>query len=95
MPVKRNSVTLHAFNRRILAEDLVVSAARTTENATPRHNGRPGVDPNPHQIDVVIFALRRLREGGCILADEVGLGRRSRWAWCSLKAWPKVPSESC
>ena len=32
-------------------------------------------DPNPHQIDAVIFALRRLREGGCILADEVGLGK--------------------
>jgi SNF2 family DNA or RNA helicase len=30
---------------------------------------------NPHQIDAVIFALRRLREGGCILADEVGLGK--------------------
>jgi len=29
----------------------------------------------------VIFALRRLREGGCILADEVGLGRRLRLAW--------------
>jgi len=47
--------------------------------------GRPGryaaaqrqarIDPNPHQIDAVIFALRRLREGGCILADEVGLGK--------------------
>ncbi|MGH8569941.1 MAG: SNF2-related protein [Gammaproteobacteria bacterium] len=23
----------------------------------------------------MIFALRRLREGGCILADEVGLGK--------------------
>jgi SNF2 family DNA or RNA helicase len=33
------------------------------------------IDPNPHQIDAVIFALRRLREGGCILADEVGLGK--------------------
>ena len=33
------------------------------------------VDANPHQIDAVIFALARLREGGCILADEVGLGK--------------------
>lgn len=33
------------------------------------------IDPNPHQIDAVIFALRRLQEGGCILADEVGLGK--------------------
>ncbi len=33
------------------------------------------IDPNPHQIEAVIFALGRLREGGCILADEVGLGK--------------------
>ena len=33
------------------------------------------IDPNPHQIDAVMFALRRIPEGGCILADEVGLGK--------------------
>ncbi len=33
------------------------------------------IDPNPHQVEAVIFALRRVREGGCILADEVGLGK--------------------
>ena len=33
------------------------------------------IDPNPHQIDAVVFALARLDEGGCILADEVGLGK--------------------
>ncbi len=33
------------------------------------------IDANPHQVAAVIFALARLREGGCILADEVGLGK--------------------
>ncbi|WP_437713006.1 SNF2-related protein [Sorangium sp. So ce448] len=33
------------------------------------------IDANPHQIDAVIFTLARVREGGCILADEVGLGK--------------------
>src|SRR6185369_9082112 len=33
------------------------------------------IDPNPHQIDAVVFALRRIPDGGCILADEVGLGK--------------------
>ncbi len=33
------------------------------------------IDANPHQIQAVIFALARVREGGCILADEVGLGK--------------------
>ena len=68
-------MTLHAFNRRILAEDLVrVRRADDLERyaASQRH---ARIDPNPHQIDAVIFALRRLREGGCILADEVGLGK--------------------
>ncbi len=33
------------------------------------------VDSNPHQVDAVVFALARIPEGGCILADEVGLGK--------------------
>ena len=41
--------------------------------AVPHRSAR--IDPNPHQIEAVIFALSRLREGGCILADEVGLGK--------------------
>jgi Helicase conserved C-terminal domain/SNF2-related domain len=68
-------MTLHGFNQRILAEDLVrVRRADDLERyaASQRH---ARIDPNPHQIDAVIFALRRLREGGCILADEVGLGK--------------------
>ena len=36
---------------------------------------RASIDPNPHQVDAVVFALRRMPEGGCILADEVGLGK--------------------
>ncbi len=41
--------------------------------AASQRQGR--IDPNPHQIDAVIFALKRIPEGGCILADEVGLGK--------------------
>jgi hypothetical protein len=33
------------------------------------------IDPNPHQIEAVRFALERLPEGGAIMADEVGLGK--------------------
>ena len=33
------------------------------------------IDPNPHQIEAVRFALQRLPEGGAIMADEVGLGK--------------------
>ena len=33
------------------------------------------IDSNPHQIESIIFALEKLDNGGCILADEVGLGK--------------------
>ena len=75
MPAGRNSRILHAFNRRILAEDLVRVRRPDDRERYASSQRQARIDPNPHQIDAVIFALRRLREGGCILADEVGLGK--------------------
>lgn len=66
---------LHAFNRRILAEDLLRVRRPDDLERYAASQRQARIDPNPHQIDAVIFALRRLREGGCILADEVGLGK--------------------
>ena len=65
----------HALLRRYRAEDLVRlrSPAERQRYAASQRRGR--VDPNPHQIDAVMFALRRIPDGGCILADEVGLGK--------------------
>lgn len=68
-------MTLHAFNRRILAEDLVRVRRPDERERYAACQRQARIDPNPHQIDAVIFALRRLAEGGCILADEVGLGK--------------------
>src|SRR5687767_5414704 len=71
-------MTLNSFGpiqRRLLAEDLV-RLRRPDEQrryAACQRQGR--IDPNPHQIDAVVFALKRIPEGGCILADEVGLGK--------------------
>jgi adenine-specific DNA-methyltransferase len=68
-------VTLNPIQRRLLAEDLV-RLRRPDEQRRYAASQRQGrVDPNPHQIDAVVFALRRIPEGGCILADEVGLGK--------------------
>src|SRR3984893_12163983 len=64
---------MHAFNQRILAEDLVRLRRPDDRERYAAAQRQARIDPNPHQIDAVIFALRRLREGGCILADEVGL----------------------
>ncbi|HLM98718.1 MAG TPA: SNF2-related protein [Bryobacteraceae bacterium] len=66
---------MHAFNLRILAEDLVRIRRPDDRERYAAAQRQARIDPNPHQIDAVIFALRRLREGGCILADEVGLGK--------------------
>jgi hypothetical protein len=66
---------LHAFNQRILAEDLVRVRRPDDLERYAASQRQARIDPNPHQIDAVIFALRRLRKGGCILADEVGLGK--------------------
>jgi adenine-specific DNA-methyltransferase len=66
---------MHAFNQRILAEDLVRIRRPDERERYAAAQRQACIDPNPHQIDAVIFALRRLREGGCILADEVGLGK--------------------
>jgi len=68
-------VKLHPVQRRWHAEDLV-RRRRSDEQrryAAPQRSGR--IDTNPHQIEAVIFALSRIGDGGCILADEVGLGK--------------------
>ena len=64
-----------SFHQRVLAEDLVRTRRPDDRERYAAAQRQARIDPNPHQIDAVIFALRRLREGGCILADEVGLGK--------------------
>ncbi len=66
---------MHPIHRRYYAEDLMRlrRAGERWRQVASQRRGR--VDPNPHQIDAVMFALRRIPQGGCILADEVGLGK--------------------
>lgn len=66
---------MHPVHRRLLAEELVRlrPAAEERRYVASQRAGR--IDPNPHQIDAVVFALQHIPEGGCILADEVGLGK--------------------
>jgi len=65
----------HPVQRRFAVEDLVRvrPADQQRRYVASQRSGR--IDPNPHQIDAVIFALKRIPDGGCILADEVGLGK--------------------
>jgi adenine-specific DNA-methyltransferase len=68
-------VPLHPIHRRYLAEELVRLRRPDEQQRYAASQRRGRIDANPHQIDAVIFALRRIPEGGCILADEVGLGK--------------------
>jgi adenine-specific DNA-methyltransferase len=69
------SNALHAIQRRLLAEDFVRLRRADEQRRYLASQRRGRIDPNPHQIDAVVFALQRIPEGGCILADEVGLGK--------------------
>lgn len=66
---------MHPIHRRYYAEELVRARRARERRRQVASQRRARVDPNPHQIDAVMFALRRIPEGGCILADEVGLGK--------------------
>ncbi len=65
----------HPIQRRWLAEQLVRLRRADERHRYAASQRRGRIDPNPHQIHAVIFALGRVRDGGCILADEVGLGK--------------------
>jgi superfamily II DNA or RNA helicase len=65
---------LTRFHQRLLAEELALKAGRATDRlASALSEAR--VDLNPHQVEAAAFALESLPRGGCMLADEVGLGK--------------------
>src|SRR4029077_12383742 len=66
---------LHPLKRRLLAEELTRLRRADEQRRYAASQRRGRIDPNPHQIDAVVFALKGIPEGGCILADEVGLGK--------------------
>src|SRR5436189_4517077 len=65
----------HPLQRRLLVEDLLRRRLADDGRRFAASQRRGRIDPNPHQIDAVVFALKRIPGGGCILADEVGLGK--------------------
>lgn len=68
-------MVLHPIQRRFRAEDLIRLRPADEQRRYVASQRAGRIDPNPHQIEAVIFALERIPEGGCILADEVGLGK--------------------
>ncbi|MBI3182221.1 MAG: DEAD/DEAH box helicase [Myxococcales bacterium] len=70
----KGQAPLTRFHQRLLAEELTLSGGRGPRRlAQALSDAR--VDLNPHQIEAAVFALDSLTRGGCLLADEVGLGK--------------------
>jgi superfamily II DNA/RNA helicase len=62
------------FHARILAEEQSLKGGDGSRRVA-RALGAARVDLNPHQVEAAAFALEALDRGGCVLADEVGLGK--------------------
>ena len=65
---------LTRFHERLLAEELTRRGGDGASRAA-RALSSARVDLNPHQVEAAAFALDALSRGGCMLADEVGLGK--------------------
>ena len=65
---------LTRFHERLLAEELTLKSGDATKRLASALS-EAKVDLNPHQLEAAAFALESLSRGGCMLADEVGLGK--------------------
>jgi superfamily II DNA or RNA helicase len=65
---------LTRFHTRLLAEELTLRKGRGADRVVPTLC-EAKVDLHPHQVEAAAFALDSLARGGCLLADEVGLGK--------------------
>ncbi len=74
LQLKPTEAPLTRFHQRLLAEELT---ARGGDGATrvAQALSDAKVDLNPHQVEAAAFAMESLTRGGCMLADEVGLGK--------------------
>lgn len=64
-----------ALQQRLHLEDLTRRRTSADAERYVETFRRAAVDPNPHQVEAVAFALGRLERGGALLCDEVGLGK--------------------
>lgn len=63
------------FHQRILAEEILLARGGNDIGRVTPTLSTASIDLNPHQLEAAIFALESLPFGGCILGDEVGLGK--------------------
>lgn len=73
-PTQSNVRPLTRFHERLMAEELTGKVA-DGQSRVMRAMAEAKVDLNPHQLEAAVFAMDSLSRGGCMLADEVGLGK--------------------
>ncbi|MCP3098596.1 SNF2-related protein [Myxococcus sp. K15C18031901] len=74
MEAQEPARTLTPFHERLLAEELLARSGDTQQRLAGALS-EAKVDLNPHQVEGAMFALDSLSRGGCMLGDEVGLGK--------------------
>ncbi len=73
-PKLPGTAALSSFHQRVFAEALTLKKGAASDRLTTALS-EARVDLNPHQVEAAAFALDSLDRGGCLLADEVGLGK--------------------
>jgi len=63
------------LRQRLLIEELIRKRRSDDAERFVEVFRRSTIDPNPHQVEAAMFALRRLKDGGAMLCDEVVLGK--------------------
>ena len=71
---RASSAALTPFHERLLAEELTLKSGNAGQRLAAALADAK-VDMNPHQVEAAAFALEAMSRGGCMLADEVGLGK--------------------
>jgi len=71
---RSKAASLTRFHQRIAAEALTARSGQGASRLAPAL-AQSAVDLNPHQIEAAAFALSSMSTGGCVLADDVGLGK--------------------
>jgi len=73
--------------KRYFAEQLALSRPAREIEALASSMSGVRVDLNPHQVEAALFALRSPISNGCLLADEVGLGKTIEAGLVLAQAW--------
>ena len=86
--------TPHPIHRRLRSEELVRLRRACEHRRYAASQRRSRIDPNPHQINAVIFALERIQKAAASSRTKWASAKRSKPALSSLSYSLKAGNES-